>query len=142
MGLFDSIRRAARALAGPAAAEPAGRPASRPVEESVVPEVTASELLAEHCEGCAPLLLDCREDHEWRQVRIPGSRHIPMRQIPGRLAEIDRHAEIVVVCAHGNRSYQVAGYLLQNGFCARSLRGGIADWRAKGGPLENGDHPR
>ncbi len=142
MGLFDSIRQAARALAGPVAPESTGTAAPRSVQESVVPEVTASELLAERCEGCAPFLLDCREEHEWHRVRIPGSLHIPMRQIPQRLGELDREAEIVVVCAHGNRSYQVAGYLLQNGFCARSLRGGIADWRAQGGPLENGQRSR
>jgi len=70
-------------------------------------------------------------------VRIPGSLHIPMRQIPGRLAEIDRAADIVVVCAHGNRSYSVAGYLIENGFAARSLRGGVADWQARGGEVES-----
>ena len=70
-------------------------------------------------------------------MRIPGSLHIPMRQIPGRLAEIDRAADIVVVCAHGNRSYSVAGYLIENGRAARSLRGGVAEWQARGGEVEN-----
>ena len=93
--------------------------------------------MAERRNGQQPMLLDCREDYEWRQVRIPGSLHIPMRQIPGRLAEIDRAANIVVVCAHGNRSYSVAGYLIENGFAARSLRGGVAEWQARGGDVES-----
>jgi rhodanese-related sulfurtransferase len=133
MGLFDSNQRAADKSTPEAPAAQTG--------EIRVPEVTAGELLLEKCDRCAPLLLDCREDHEWQQLRIPGSVHIPMRQIPRRLAELDRNADIVVVCAHGNRSYRMAGYLIEQGFCARSLRGGLADWQARGGPVENGHRP-
>jgi rhodanese-related sulfurtransferase len=133
MGLFDSNPQAA----GKSTAE---APAARP-EEARIPEVTAGELLLEQCARCGPVLLDCREDHEWQQIRIPGSIHIPMGQIPRRLAELDEHADIVVVCAHGNRSYRMAGYLIEKGFCARSLRGGLADWQARGGPVENGHRP-
>jgi rhodanese-related sulfurtransferase len=64
-----------------------------------------------------------------------------MRQIPRRLADLDKGANLVVVCAHGERSYRMAGYLIEQGFCARSLRGGLAEWRARGGPVENGHRP-
>jgi len=100
-------------------------------------EVDAADLIVERHNGRQLLLLDCREDYEWRQMRIPRSLHIPMRQIPGRLAEIERAANIVVVCAHGKRSYSVAGYLIENDFAARSLRGGIAAWQARGGEVES-----
>ena len=104
-------------------------------EEIKVPEVTATALMAERRDGGAPWLLDCRENYERRQGYIPGSKHIVMREIPSRLAELDRAADIVVVCAHGNRSYGVAGYLIENGFRARSLRGGTAGWQAQGGEI-------
>ena len=81
------------------------------------------------------MLLDCRENYERRQGYIPGSKHIVMREIPSRLAELDRAADIVVICAHGNRSYSVAGYLIENGFRARSLRGGTVGWQAQGGEI-------
>ena len=58
-----------------------------------------------------------------------------MREIPYRLGELDRAADIVVVCAHGNRSYGVAGYLIENGFRACSLKGGIAGWQSQGGEI-------
>jgi rhodanese-related sulfurtransferase len=132
MGLFDSIKRPA---AQPASEAPA---AAQPPEEVRVPEVTAGELLLEQRGGCTPLLLDCREDYEWQQLRIPDSVHISMRQIPRRLPELDAHADIVVVCAHGERSYRIAGYLIEQGFCARSLRGGLVEWQARGGPVDNG----
>jgi rhodanese-related sulfurtransferase len=32
----------------------------------------------------------------------------------------------------------MAGYLSEQGFCARSLRGGLVEWLARGGPVENG----
>jgi rhodanese-related sulfurtransferase len=105
-------------------------------EEIKIQELTAADLIAERQNGGQPILLDCREDHEWRQARIPGSLHIPMRQIPNRISEIDPTADIVVVCAHGQRSYSVAGWLIANGFRARSLRGGVADWQARGGEIE------
>jgi len=135
MGLFDSNPRADGKSTPGATAAPS---TAQPDEEARVPEVTAGELLLEQCASCAPSLLDCREDYEWQQLRIPGSIHIPMRQIPRRLTELDEHADFVVVCAHGERSYRMAGYLIEHGFCARSLRGGLVEWKARGGPVENG----
>jgi rhodanese-related sulfurtransferase len=125
-----------------------GKPASEPIEPAVrtpvvepepiqVIEVDAAELMAERRAGKAPLLLDCREPFEWRQVRIPGSLHIPMNSIPYRLAELDRAADIVVVCAHGNRSYDVASFLSERGFAARSLQGGVVAWQAQNGEVES-----
>lgn len=105
-------------------------------QEFRVPEINSAELMAERQNGARLLLLDCREDFEWRQGRIAGSVHIPMNQIPGRLSELGRDAEIVVVCAHGNRSYNVAGWLIQNGYRARSLQGGLADWQRRGYAIE------
>ncbi len=137
MKLLDAIKRSLGSNSMPASAQPpASSPAPEPAE-IIVPEIVAADLMAERHNGHQPTLLDCREDYEWRQVRIPGSVHIPMRQIPGRLPEIDRATDVVVVCAHGNRSYSVAGYLIENGFDARSLRGGVAEWQARGGEVES-----
>jgi rhodanese-related sulfurtransferase len=96
-----------------------------------------SELMAERQNGGSPLLLDCRESYEWIQARIPGSLPMPMGTIPYRLAELEKEADIVVVCAHGVRSYTVAGYLAENGFSVRSLRGGLASWQVRGGEVES-----
>ena len=138
MGLLDSLK---RAFAGPSSTPTSGASVSvapNPEPEEIrVPEVTASALLAER-RGGGPLLLDCRENYERRQGYIPGSAHIIMREIPYRLGELDRAADIVVVCAHGNRSYSVAGYLIENGFRARSLKGGTAGWQAQGGEIAHG----
>jgi len=137
MKLLDAIKRSLSSGSMPSSMQPSASPQAPERAEIIIPEVLPADLMAERHNGQQPFLLDCREDYEWRQVRIPGSLHIPMRQIPGRLAEIDRAADIVVVCAHGNRSYSVAGYLIENGFAARSLRGGVAEWQARGGDVES-----
>jgi len=134
MGLLDSLKRsfAKQAAPGTVAVPPGPKPEP---DEIKVSEVTAIELLAELRRGGAPLVLDCRESYERRQGYIPGSVHIVMREIPYHLDKLDRTADIVVACAHGSRSYGVAGYLIENGFRARSLRGGIAGWLTQGGAI-------
>ena len=107
----------------------------------VIPEINAPTLMAEGVNGVDPVLLDCRETWERRQVRIPDSLHIPMNDVPGRIDNLAKDTPIVVVCAHGNRSLGVAGYLIQHGYQALSLRGGVAAWRAAGGAVES-DYPR
>ena len=79
-----------------------------------------------------PLLLDVREPWEYQTCSIAGSRHIPMGEIPARQGEIDREAEVVVICHHGGRSMQVAMFLEKNGFSKlHNLAGGVDAW-AKG----------
>lgn len=80
-----------------------------------------------------PVLLDVREPWEFQQaaVRLAGADtlHIPMREIPSRLAEIDPARTIVCVCHHGGRSLQVAHFLVQRGYIdVINLQGGIDAW--------------
>jgi rhodanese-related sulfurtransferase len=136
MGFFDSLKRAFSGSGAKSLSAPSAPAASRPEPAEIkVPEITTPALIAERRDGHAPLVLDCRENYERRQGYIPGSIHIVMREIPACLADLDRDADIVVVCAHGNRSYGVAGYLIENGFRARSLKGGTAGWQAQGGEI-------
>ena len=142
MGLFDAIKRALGVSqtepAAPVKAVRAETARQQPHEEVAVPEVTVGELLAELKAEAArtPFLLDIREPYERRQGYIPDNLHIPMNSIPARLAELPGDADIVVYCAHGNRSYSVTGWLIQQGYSARSLKGGIAAWGAQGGTVK------
>jgi rhodanese-related sulfurtransferase len=76
-----------------------------------------------------PLLLDVREGWEWEKARIEGAKHIPMREVPARMAELDPARTVVAVCHHGGRSMQVAMYLEKNGFAqVHNLQGGVDAW--------------
>ena len=79
--------------------------------------------------GDQPILLDVRESWEYNLCALPGSVHIPMGQIPARLADIPQGRPLIVVCHHGMRSYQVAEFLLARGFSdVANLDGGIDAW--------------
>ena len=86
--------------------------------------------LAAHIEaGHTPVLLDVREPWEWDICRLPGARLVPMRDLPARLAELNKNAETVVICHHGVRSYHAARYLETLGFAnIVNLSGGVAAW--------------
>jgi rhodanese-related sulfurtransferase len=76
-----------------------------------------------------PVLLDVREPWEFQTCSIPGSRHIPMGQIPARAREVDPQQEVVVICHHGARSMQVAMFLERNGYAkVHNLAGGVDSW--------------
>ena len=76
-----------------------------------------------------PQLLDVREAWEWEKARIEGATHIPMREVPARVAELDPARSVVAVCHHGGRSMQVAMFLEKNGFArVHNLAGGVDAW--------------
>lgn len=80
-------------------------------------------------------LLDVRDAPEWGSPRIPGAVHIPMAEIPTRLAELDRGKPVAVICRNGRRSDNVTHYLTQQGFDARSVEGGLQEWFSAGLPV-------
>jgi len=91
-------------------------------------------------EGLA--VLDVREPVEWAHGHIEGSQHIPMNELPERLAEVPE-GQVLVVCKVGGRSAQVTGWLLQQGRDAVNLDGGLLDWEAAGRPMvsDTGQRP-
>ena len=81
------------------------------------------------------VLLDVREPWELALARLelPGLplRHVPMHEIPDRLAELDPAQPVVCICHHGVRSAQVVAFLQHSGWAhAYNLRGGIDAWSA------------
>ena len=61
--------------------------------------------------------------------RIEGATHIPMREVPARVGELEPAREVVAICHHGGRSQQVAMFLEKNGFAKiHNLQGGLDAW--------------
>ena len=79
------------------------------------------------------VLLDVRESIERRGNHIKDSLHIPLAQVKGRLKELNqyKHKEIIVYCASGMRSSLASSVLIQNGFEAFNLIGGISGYPKK-----------
>ncbi len=94
-------------------------------------QMTASQLKTwlDDDERSKPVLLDVREPWEFQTCKIASSQSMPMRSVPARYMELDREADIVVVCHHGARSFQVGLFLEQQGFAnIINLYGGVAAW--------------
>jgi rhodanese-related sulfurtransferase len=83
-----------------------------------------------------PLVLDVRQPQEVQaDGRVADSLLIPMNELPARIAELPRDREIVTVCKRGQRSWNVAQWLRQQGYDASSLSGGLDAWTARGLPV-------
>ena len=104
-----------------------------------VPSVIASQVSPD------TYLLDVREPDEWAAGHAPGAHHLPMMEVPARMAEVPTDVEVVVVCRSGGRSGQVVSYLMGNGWDnVRNLDGGMQSWAASGRDVisENGQPAR
>jgi len=106
-------------------------PIETPVDEADVADVAAA-LPAD----ADAVLIDVREDFEWRMGHAAGARHIPLGQLPDHLDELPRSAPLYLICATGNRSANAARYLKEAGFERPiNVRGGTVAWQRAGLPI-------
>jgi NADPH-dependent 2,4-dienoyl-CoA reductase/sulfur reductase-like enzyme/rhodanese-related sulfurtransferase len=70
-------------------------------------------------------ILDVREKAELAVEHVPGALNIPLGELRSRLDELPRDREIHVLCRSGQRAYLATRVLLQNGFEARNISGGM-----------------
>jgi len=104
------------------------------------PEINIDQL-AEAVRG-GTTIVDVREPGEFTAGHVPGAVLIPMGQLPGRMGELHRGAPVYVVCASGNRSATMTGFLRSAGFDAYSVAGGTSGWARSGRPVVDGYAPR
>ncbi len=104
-------------------------PAAPPEPVAGDGEVTVTELKSRLDRGDDFLLLDVRETREFDICRIPGSRLIPLGELPNRLSELGDATDLVVHCKSGVRSGKAVAMLREAGYAgARNLQGGILAW--------------
>jgi NADPH-dependent 2,4-dienoyl-CoA reductase/sulfur reductase-like enzyme/rhodanese-related sulfurtransferase len=70
-------------------------------------------------------LLDVREPFELAVEEVPGALNIPMGELRSRLDELPHDEEIHVICRSGQRAYTATRCLLQHGYDARVVSGGM-----------------
>ncbi len=76
------------------------------------PQIDSQELSRKLSGDTRPVVLDVRQPQEVQaEGIIAGSLHIPMNEVPARLAEVPRQGELVAVCKRGQRSWNVAQWL-------------------------------
>ena len=98
-------------------------------------DISVAQAYAKHQQGA--FFLDVRSQEEWNQVHIAKSILIPLGELQGRMSELPRNQDVVVVCASGVRSKEGVTILRQAGFSRAScMSGGLQAWEAAGYPLE------
>ena len=78
------------------------------------------------------VVLDVREDGEYKAGHILNSMHIPLGKLNERIGELEKHKgqPVVVVCRTGNRSAGACATLGKSGFGqAYNLTGGVLAWQ-------------
>ena len=91
----------------------------------VAADVLRGDMPVTHWDDEHPFLLDVRQPAELAVERVPGVVNIPLPELRARLDELPRDREIHVICRSGQRAYYATRILLQNGFEARNISGGM-----------------
>lgn len=84
------------------------------------------------------LVLDTREDNEYRSGHIVDARHVPLSRLDKDIGPLEKYRAqpILVVCATGSRSSRAGAILRKHGFeKVYNLKGGIMAWRNANLPL-------
>ncbi len=83
-------------------------------------------------------VLDVRTPEEWNDFHAPNTTLIPLDELAARVNELPKDQPILVVCRSGNRSKTGRDILVQAGFNATSMEGGLNAWRDSGYPTVSG----
>ena len=109
---------------------------------------TGGSLEAAQADG---LVLDVREAHELDEDgRVPDSVHVPRGFLEAKAdltnesgekalhAAHSRGRPVHVLCASGARASLAAATLVEMGYAAQPIEGGLKGWREAGRPVEGG----
>src|SRR5262249_35621942 len=106
-----------------------------------VRQLTAQEARLQLGSPTPPLLLDGRELEEFTGElgHIPGSRLIPLKELPAHVEALEAYKDkdVIVICRAGVRSTTAAAILTGLGFeHVSNLKGGMLDWDDQHLPVE------
>ena len=92
----------------------------------VAADILRGDMLESQWDSAADgFLLDVREKVELAVEYVPDAVNIPLGELRSRLEELPRDREIHVICRSGQRAYTAARILMQTGFDARVISGGM-----------------
>lgn len=82
------------------------------------------------------LMLDVREDKEYRAGHVINAINIPLGVLEGRLHELDKDKPVVVYCQTGQRAARAASILQRQGFAkVYKMNGGMTAWTGASMPV-------
>lgn len=100
-----------------------------------VPSVSPAELDPARPVPSDAVLVDVRELDEWEAGHAPDAVHIPLGELTERLGELPEADRLLLICHSGARSGRATAWLVQNGYDAVNVDGGMVDWVRAGLPV-------
>lgn len=104
------------------------------MQGSTVPGITVEELSTRIETDTSIVILDVRTPDEYTGPlgHIDGALLIPVQQLSARVTELQKFKdmEIHVICRSGNRSARATKFLIENGYRATNIVGGMKAWNA------------
>lgn len=100
----------------------------------MVPQADVRQLSAALAAGA--LVIDVREPFEYSAGHVPGAVPMAMHLVPLRIGEIPVDRDVFIICATGNRSWQVCHFLSEHGIAATNVSGGTMAWQSAGFAIE------
>ena len=97
-----------------------------------LPSVTAAELNEKLKAPKRPFVVDVRQPEEFRTGHIISAKLIPLGELKQRMKELPSDKEIVCVCATGSRSRSATKMLVNAGYNAINMNGGMMTWTRGG----------
>ena len=85
------------------------------------------------------LVLDVRDAKDYAAGHLPRARHIPLKELAGRLGELAKFKEkpVIVTDKSGTRAGMACRFLRRSGFSnVFQLKGGVAAWQQASLPVE------
>ncbi len=106
---------------------------------SPVPALNPQELSEKLKSATPPLIVDVREPEEYQAGHIAQSKLIPLGELSRNLNKLPKDKEIICVCASGSRSSAGTKQLVNAGYKAINMNGGMYTWLRAGLPVKKGN---
>jgi hydroxyacylglutathione hydrolase len=104
---------------------------------TTLPRVLDSAEVAALSPSHGAVIIDVRNEDEWKRGHIPGARLIPVATLHMRLDEIPRDRPVILHCQRGSRSAVAVATLDAFGYDdVHDLEGGFSAWEAGGHATE------
>ena len=101
-------------------------------------ECTVSDVRERQARGEQFLLFDVREESEFAAGHLPYARSLPLSELKKRLDELPKNKPVVAYCRGPfcMMAKEAVVILHRRGYRAFKLDDGVAEWRARGLPVE------
>ena len=106
-----------------------------------VPAVTVQQAAEmQGSDDVGALIIDVREPNEYTQIRARGAVLLPLGRLNGRVKDLPRDRELLLMCRTGARSQNATQFLQAQGFDnVTNVSGGIVAWHGAGLPTTSGE---